>query len=79
VIATPVIAPEEHLTPAAMPRAALAGHHRGRRDEESDAPEDDVYDESHFEDAIHVQPSFSLIEADREPSIVAGIFVSYII
>jgi hypothetical protein len=38
-----------------MPRATLARHHRRRRDEQSDAAEEDVYDESHFEDAIHVQ------------------------
>jgi len=42
-----------------MPKAALACHHRGRRDEQRDAAKDNVYDENRLEDAIHFQPSFS--------------------
>ncbi|MDQ3118873.1 MAG: hypothetical protein M3Q89_04805 [Verrucomicrobiota bacterium] len=79
VIATPVIAQKKTLPQRRCQRPPLARHHRRRRDEQSDAAEEDVYDENRLEDAIHVQPSFFSIEADRRCSIATNITQLYII
>ena len=41
-----------------MPKTAFAGEHRGRRDEQSDAAKENVYDENRIEGAFHLHRSF---------------------
>ena len=61
--------PKEYFAPAPMPKAALAGQHRGRRDEQSDAAKENVDDENRLEDAVHFHPSFSRQRPTGDPMI----------
>jgi hypothetical protein len=60
-----------------MPEAALACHHRGRGNEQSDAAKENVYDENCLEDAVHIH-AFLVSESLTGANDFASIMKVYI-